>query len=81
MSLEAEKVVDKKQGHYGRKKMERAKVVKQLCYTAGVLKDEYVPSDNKNTFFRVLSFHTQKAEALEVVRSAVTNGLASISPP
>lgn len=63
------------------RKMERAKVVKQFCYPAGVLKDEYVPSDNNNAFFRVLSFHTQKAEALEVVRSAMTNGLPSISPP
>lgn len=64
------------------KKLEKARVVKQLCYPAGVLIDEYVPSDNnkKKPFFRALSFHTRKAEALEVVRSAMTNGLPSISP-
>lgn len=82
MSLEAEKVEDKKQGHYGKKKkMERAKVVKKLCYPAGVLKDEYVPSDNRNAFFRVISFCTRNAKALGVAWSAVTNGLLSISPP
>lgn len=64
-----------------KKKMESAKVVKKLCYPVSVLKDEYVPSDNKNAFLRVLSFRTRKAVALEVVRSAVTNGLPSISAP
>lgn len=80
MSLEAEKVEDKKQDHYGKKKMERTKVVKKLCYPAGILKDEYMLSDNKNTFFRVLSFCTRYAKALGVAWSAVTNGLSSISP-